>query len=303
MTKVLVTGASGFVGAAVVRELLARGHHVRAVLRRPEQAVGSVSVAIIGDLAEPIDWSPHLDGVDAVVHAAGLAHGGGRGQSRRLFAVNTEATDRLMNAARRSGVRQAIHISSIRAITGTRCDDIVAEDHPPQPTNDYGRSKLEAEQAVVASGIAGTILRPPLVHGAHVRGNLALLARAAALPLPLPLGGLTAQRSIVSDRNLASAVAHLLERPPPAMSTALVADAEQLTVSEIVAKLRAGAARGPGLVAAPSAMALLFAALNRRALWDSLAGRLELAPTRLAATGWQPVETSDAGLARTMAAL
>lgn len=303
---VLVTGGSGFVGSAIVRELLAHGFRLRLAVRDPRQAASlgdTVSAAVIGDLAEPVDWSRHLDGVDAVVHAAGLAHAETKSAAKQLFKVNAEATDRLMQAARRAGVRATVYISSVRAVTGTRCDELVTEDHAPQPTNDYGRSKLDGERAVAASGLSGTILRPPLVHGANVRGNLALLARAAALPLPLPLGGLTAPRSIVSDRNLASAVAHLLERSQTSMTTALVADAEPLTVSEIVASLRAAAGRQPRLVAAPGLLSRLLALAGQRQLWESLAGRLELAPRRLAALGWQPVEDSGEGLARTMAGL
>lgn len=306
MTEILVTGASGFVGSAVVDALLARGHGVRVAVRDPAHAArfsAKVSHAIIGDLAEPIDWTPHLDGIGALVHSAGLAHAGPRTTSRRLFAVNADATDRLMRAAQRAGVEQAIYISSVRAITGTRCDDIITEDHTPKPTNDYGRSKFEGEKAVEASGLAGAILRPPLVHGAHVRGNLALLTRVAAMPFPLPLGGLSARRSIVSDRNLASAVVHLTEQRQARMVTALVADAQPLTASEIVAKLRAGIGRSPRLVDAQRAMALLFPAIGQSQLWESLSGPLELAPQRLAAIGWQPVETSDAGLARTINAI
>lgn len=304
--KILVTGATGLVGSAIVTELLARGHDVHLALRKPEQATrfgGKVSHAVVGNLADPVDWSPHLDGVEALVHAAGLAHARTRAAARQLFAINVEATDRLMRAAQRAGVRQAIHVSSVRAIAGACCDEPIEEDRPPAPTNDYGRSKLEGEKAVAASGLAGAILRPPLVHGAHVRGNLALLARAAATPLPLPLGGLTARRSIVSDRNLAAAVAHLVERPQAAMIAALVADAAALTVTEIVVKLRAAAGHSPRLVAAPGLLSRLLAASGQRQLWESLAGRLELAPRRLAALGWQPVEASEAGLARTMAAL
>jgi nucleoside-diphosphate-sugar epimerase len=303
---VLVTGGSGFVGSAIVRELLAHGFRLRLAVRDPRQAASlgdTVSAAVIGDLAEPVDWSRHLEGIDAVVHAAGLAHAETKSAAKQLFKVNAEATDRLMQAARRAGVRATVYISSVRAVTGTRYDELVTEDHAPQPTNDYGRSKLDGERAVAASGLSGTILRPPLVHGANVRGNLALLARAAALPLPLPLGGLTAPRSIVSDRNLASAVAHVLERPPDGLVTALVADTSPLTATEIVTLLRRSLGRDPGLIAAPGPLSLLFAAVNRRQHWDSLAGRLELAPARLAATGWRPVESSDAGLARTMRAI
>jgi UDP-glucose 4-epimerase len=303
--NVLVTGASGFVGSAIIAGLLARGHKVHAALRNAAQSAyaGNAPTVVIGDLDQPVDWSRHLDGIDAVVHTAGLAHASTRSAARQLFAVNVEATDRLMRAARTAGVGQVIHISSVRAVVGVSCDDVIAEDRQPAPTNAYGRSKLESEQVVAASGLAGAILRPPLVHGAHVKGNLALLARVAATPLPLPLGGLTARRSIVSDRNLASAVAFLLDHPQAKMTTALVADPTPLSASEIVARLRAGVGRSPRLVAAPNLLAGLLAILGRGELWQSLAGRLELAPRRLAALGWQPVEDSDAGLERTIAGL
>jgi nucleoside-diphosphate-sugar epimerase len=304
--NIIVTGASGFVGSAIVVELLARGHSVCLALRKPGQAASfgdKVSRAVVGDLAQPVDWSPHLDGIDALVHSAGVAHGRTRAAAKQLFTVNVDATDRLMRAAHRAGVRQAIHISSVRAITGASCDEIVKEDHRPEPTNDYGRSKLEGEKATAASGLTGAILRPPLVHGAHVRGNLALLARAAATPLPLPFAGLTARRSIVSDRNLASAVGHLLERPQSAMMTALIADPEPLSVSEIVIALRTAAGRLPRLVSASGWLPHLLAATGQRQLWESLAGRLELAPRRLAVFGWQPVEETDKGLQRTMDAV
>ena len=304
--NILVTGASGFIGPAIVRELLARGHRLRLALRRadPVSLFGDrVSKAAIADLAEPIDWSPLLDGVEGLVHAAGVAHAGTRNVSSYLFAVNAEATDRLMRAAMRAGVSRVVYISSVRAIAGTRYDGLIQEDHSPQPTNDYGRSKLEGERAVAASGLRGAILRPPLVHGAHVKGNLSLLARAAASPFPLPLGGLQGRRSIVSDRNLASAAAFLIQHPPDDLITALVADPEPLTVSEIITKLRACDGRNSNLVAVPGPMSLLFATFRQRSLWDALSGRLELAPRRLAANGWRADETSDAGLARTMAAL
>ena len=118
-TRILVTGASGFIGPAIVRELLARGHRLRLALRRadPVSLFGDrVSKAAIADLAKPIDWSPLLDGVEGLVHAAGVAHAGTRNVSSYLFAVNAEATDRLMRAAMRAGVSRVVYISSVRAI-------------------------------------------------------------------------------------------------------------------------------------------------------------------------------------------
>ncbi|MGM4906765.1 NAD-dependent epimerase/dehydratase family protein [Tardiphaga sp. 866_E4_N2_1] len=304
--RILITGASGFTGPAIVHELLGRGHTVVLALRQPHKAArygAGLSVVTIGDLAGPIDWQPHLEGIDAVIHGAALAHAGTHTTTQHLFAVNADGTDRLVRHCRRAGVGQVIYISSVRALVGTCSETAVEEDYAPQPTNDYGRSKLAAELAVIASGVKGAILRPPLVYGAFVRGNLALLARAAASPLPLPLGGLQGKRSIVSDRNLGSAVAFLLDQPPSEMTTALVSDSEPVTLTELVMKLRAVDARTARLFAMPGLLKLLFAAAGRSSQWDSLSGRLELRPRRLAALGWTPVESSLDGLTRLMHSL
>jgi nucleoside-diphosphate-sugar epimerase len=303
--RVLVTGASGFVGSAIVRELLSRGHNLRLALRRPDSATefrGTASLVTIGDLSGSIDWQRHLEDIEAVVHVAGLAHQETLTDERLLFAVNAKATERLMKAAARAGVKCAVHISSVRAIAGTSEDGVIGEDHMPAPTNAYGRSKLSAERATLGSGLSGVILRPPLVHGAGVRGNLGRLARMAATPFPLPLGGLTASRSIVSDRNLASAVAHVLQVPQRGMLTALVADPRPMTVSALVTALRASIGRPPRLFELPPAAAKLFRFGPFAGAWETLSGRLELAPRTLSEIGWIPVEPSEAGLARVMKA-
>jgi nucleoside-diphosphate-sugar epimerase len=304
--NVLLTGASGFVGSAILRELLAEGHHLRLPLRRPDFAANAcdrVTTVQIGDLDAPIDWAPLLDGVDAVVHSAGLAHEGASGSEARLFAVNVTATDALMRAAAQAGVRRVVHISSVRAIVGRKNDDRIEEDATPAPTDAYGRSKLAAETAVMGAGVHGVILRPPVVHGAGVRANMRALARLAATSIPLPLADLRAKRSIVSDRNLASAVVHALRLNNADICTALVADPSPLSIPEIVTAFRAALGKRPLLVPASTLLKALLRLGRRDDLWDSLAGPLVLTPSRLAASGWQPPETSEAGLARTVRAV
>lgn len=302
--KVLVTGGSGFVGRVVVNELLAAGHQVRLTLRRPDQtAIPGVERVQIGDLEDPIDWMQPLDGMDGLVHVAGLAHQGKDVSEQRLFAVNATATERLMRAAARAGTARVVHVSSLRAIVGSSCDRLVEEDHTPVPTNAYGRSKLAAEAATLGAGLSGVILRLPVVHGAGVRANMRALARLAALPVPLPLGGLTARRSIISDRNVAAAVRHALTLGNTDMFTALVADPRPLNVSEMIGIFRRAIGRPAMLIGAPRMMSLLSGAIGQRDRWETLTGRLELSCRRLAETGWRPPEDSEAGLARTIRAL
>jgi nucleoside-diphosphate-sugar epimerase len=195
--KVLVTGATGFVGRAVVATLAADGDEVHAAVRRapsPPLQPG-VAVARHGDLAGPIDWAPLLAGIDCVVHLAGIAHAGPGIAEERYDQVNHRAIGSLAAAVRAAGIARIVFVSSIRAQTGPTADHLVTEADEPRPTDPYGRSKLAAERAIQRSGVPFTILRPVLIYGAGVKGNLRALMRLAALPVPLPFGALAARRS------------------------------------------------------------------------------------------------------------
>ena len=297
--NIVLTGATGFVGSAIVRHLVANGHQLKLPLRRPQLASSfdqRVSCVPIGDLAGPIDWAPVLEGMEGLVHAAGLAHG--KENESRLNAVNVTATERLMRAAVQAGVRQVVHISSIRAVTGRHAEFAIEEDAKPDPTDAYGRSKLMSEAAVLAAGVRGVILRPPLVYGAGVGANMRLLARLATSPLPLPFGGLNAKRSIVSDINLASATNHALQLSNATAFTALVCDAEPVSVREMITIFREALGRKPMLVPTPDIIPKLVSLAGYEEVWNTLARPLRLAPRRLAETGWQPAEASQVALRR-----
>lgn len=297
--KIVLTGATGFVGCAIARYLIADGHQLKLPMRRPQLASRfgeRASCVPIGDMAGSIDWSSVLEGMEGLVHAAGLAHG--KENDSRLFAVNVTATDKLMRAAARAGVGRIVHISSIRAVTGRHAELEIEEDADPNPIEAYGRSKLLSEAAVLDAGVNGVILRPPLIYGAGVGTNMRLLAHLARSPLPLPFGGLRAKRSIVSDVNLASAAAHVLQLSNTKTFTALVADAEPVSVREMVTIFREALGRRPMLLPTPDIIAKLVSFAGYEEVWNSLARPLRLAPRRLADTGWQPPEASRVALRR-----
>jgi UDP-glucose 4-epimerase len=306
--RVLVTGATGFVGRAVVAALAANGDEVFAAIRAASGATGDatppfppgVTIVRHGDLAEPIDWPPPLAGIDAVLHLAGIAHAGPGIAEERYDRVNHRATATLAAAARAAGVARFVFVSSIRAQTGPAADHVVSEGDEPKPTDPYGRSKLAAERALAASGVPFTILRPVLVHGPGVKGNLRALMRLAALPVPLPFGALTARRSLLSLANLTGAIAFVLRRGGCAGKTYVVADPEPLTLADIVSALRHGIGREPGLVAVPPAL-LRFAlsAVGRGANWEQINSALVADPSLLMAAGWRP----DADTAGALAAM
>ena len=215
MTRILVTGASGFVGHAVVAALASQGSAVRAAVRRPPQRpfVDGVEVVAHPDLAQAFDWHPLLEGADQVVHLAGIARTG-RGVTSELHdRINRLATARLAAAAARAGVAHFVFISSIRAQTGAAADHVLTERDAPAPTDDYGRSKLAAEAEVRSAGVPFTILRPVALYGPDVRGNFAFLLRAALSRWPLPVKNFVNRRSLLGMDNFVSALAFVLGEP------------------------------------------------------------------------------------------
>ncbi len=297
--RVLVTGASGFVGRHLVRDLARRGYRVRIASRRLVETAPDVEQVAIGDLAGVVDWRPALDGVAHVVHGAGLAHADGEIPEERYARVNTEATLALARAAQGAGARRFVFLSSIRAQSGPVSARPLTEQDEPAPSDAYGRSKLAAEQGLAALDLDWIALRPVLVYGPGVKANMAALLALARLPLPLPLGALDAERSLLAIENLGEAVAFALTRDCPARRSYIVADPEPLCVAQMLAAMRAGLGRRPGLVAVPPWLLRLAAGLaGRSAAYERLANGLVARPEALIKAGWRPPVETRAGLMR-----
>lgn len=297
--RVLVTGASGFVGRHLVRALAEAGYQLRAVSRGTAPDKPGVEQVTIGDLGSAIDWRPLLAGVDHVVHGAGLAHADGEIAEERYRQVNMQATLDLARAAQAAGVKRFVFLSSIRAQSGPISERPLSEADAPAPTDAYGRSKLAAERGLAELGLDWVALRPVLVYGEGVKANMAALIRLAQLPLPLPLGGLSAQRSLLAVENLCGAVAFALSEVCPPRRSYIVADPEPLSVAGMLAAMRAGLGRRPGLIAVPPAWLELAARLaGRPAAYERLAGGLIASPAALISAGWQPRVETRAALAR-----
>jgi nucleoside-diphosphate-sugar epimerase len=297
MTRVLVTGARGFVGRELCRQLDARGYTVRRAVRAPGDAPSDGDEVCIGELAGDTRWGEALTDVDLVVHLAARVHrmdGGGADALAAYRRVNTEGTEALARQAAEAGVKRLVFVSSIKVNGEATNGAPFTADGPPRPADPYGRSKWEAEQALwrVAerTGLEGVVVRPPLVYGPGVRANFLALLRLVHRGIPLPLGAVTNRRSLVFVGNLADLLVHALGNSAAADGTFLVSDGRALSTQELVRRLAGALGRTPRLLPVP--VPLLRAAgwaTGRAAVVERLCGDLVVDDrTTREALGWAP---------------
>ncbi|MGO9399127.1 MAG: NAD-dependent epimerase/dehydratase family protein [Xanthobacteraceae bacterium] len=306
MTRILVTGASGFVGRAVVTAFAQSDRTIRAAVRRPPEPAFAAGVEVVQhpDLSQSFDWKPYLEGVDQVVHLAGIAHTGG-GAPELYDRVNRRATAELAAASAAAGVRHFVFVSSIRAQSGPSADHALTERDAPAPTDAYGRSKLAAEAAVRSSGVPFTILRPALFYGPGVKGNFALLLRAALSRFPLPVKDFVNRRSLISLDNFISALDFVLSSPTTIGETYVVADPGiPPRLSDLIATMRRAQGRRPLVLPLPTHyLETPLRLLGRDGTWERLGGNLRIDAGKLIAAGWQPLHDTRGGLAALVEAL
>jgi len=298
-----LTGATGFIGQYLLRELPKRGYRLRMLLRRPASVPMLTASAVIGDLARPQNMSAALEGVDAVIHSAGLAHGMSGVPEDDYRVLNTEATIGLARAARRAGAKRFVFLSSIRAQCGPTSDTVLTEAVEPRPTDAYGRSKLAAERGLAELDLDWVSLRAVLVYGPGVKGNMAQLMRLARSPFPLPLASLRARRSLLALENLSAAIEAVLAAPGTLQRVVIAADPQALTVAEMIAAMRRGLGRQPHVFPLPAALIeLLLRAAGREEIHQRLSGSLVADPSALISLGWAPPLATPAGLTKLMQA-
>jgi len=294
--KVLVTGATGFIGQALVPALLAEGHDVVATGRQAGRVAGQ-PVRAVGDLAAATDWAELLHGCDAVVHLAARVHvmdSAGAAQLDAFRRVNVEATRRLAADAARAGVRRLVFVSSVKVHGEHSPGRALTEADPPDPQDPYAVSKAEAELALrrvaTETGLEVVILRPPLVYGPGVQANFAALVRVIGAGVPLPLGAVGNRRSLVYVENLCDAIACCLAHPAAAGETFLVDDGEAVSTPGLIRAVASAMGRPARLLPVPPAWLRLAGRLTgRSAGLDRLLSDLEVNSGRLRRVcGWTP---------------
>lgn len=239
--SIVVTGATGFIGQAVVGQIFSREIKVQAVSRMvnpgSEPPNSLLNHTAIGEINSYTDWSVAFTGIDCVVHCASRTHvmretAGNALASYRT--VNVDGSRRLAEQAAAAGVRRLVYLSSIK-VNGEK----TAHGAPflfsdaPAPEAAYGVSKWEAEQVLwdvsARTGLEVVVVRPPLVFGPGVKGNLARLLQLVRLGLPLPFSAVQNKRSLIGLDNLVDLLIRCVDHPAAAGQTFLVSDGEDLS--------------------------------------------------------------------------
>lgn len=238
--KVFITGANGFVGKHLCAYLKSKAVPIIAGVR----SARNPDEVAYGHFDDKMNWHPYLTNVVSIVHLAGRAHKFNNDSSNPLMnfrKVNTEATLRLAEQAKQMGVRQFIYISTIKVNGEYTQNTPFDTQSPTNPIDDYAISKFEAEKLLLElhepNVFEVTIIRPPLIYGPGVKGNLALIEKLIRFPLPLPFKSIHNKRSLVSVYNLSDLIFTCLNNKKAAGQIFLIADKKTYSLGEIITHL------------------------------------------------------------------
>jgi len=311
---ILLTGASGFVGQAMAHACLAANVSLVCPSRTPlSWQAEDMRNPIISDMKADTDWTALLQGVDIVIHSAARVHVMQETASDPLAqfrAVNVDASLQLARQAAAAGVKQFIYLSSVK-VNGeaTLPGHPYTADDQPMPQDAYGVSKMEAEQALLqlaqSTGMAVTIIRPPLVYGPGVKANFLSMLRMVRRGLPLPLGSIRNQRSFVYLANLVDLILHCRLHEAARNQIFLASDGRDLSTPELLRLCAQALQVKARLLPFPPALLTLAASmLGKKNVADRLCQSLQvdISKTRQL-LAWSPPYTVEQGLQATVAVL
>ncbi len=306
--NILLTGASGFLGGALLVEIKRRTDFTLTVALRTQNPLLCSASHVVGEFSAKTDWFSAVEGQHVVIHAAARAHimkdevVDPLAEYRR---VNVEGTLNLARQAAEAGVRRFIFISSIKVngeSTSVGCPFRASD--TPGPEDAYGISKHEAEvglmQLADKTGMEVVIIRPPLVYGNGVKGNFASLIKLMSKGLPLPLGAIHNKRSFVGIDNLVNLIICCVEHPAAANQVFLAGDGDDLSTTELLRAVAKAMGRPARLIPVPAGMLGLAASLfGKRAVAQRLLGSLQVDISKARELlGWEPPVSVKEGLRR-----
>lgn len=311
--KILVTGANGFVGLPLSQYLLTAGHQVVGAVRFHDSISrinSPTHLKVIGDIDEITDWQDCLGSVDCVIHLANRAHVMDEQSSNSLALyrkVNTGGTLNLARQAAAAGVKRFIFISSIK-VNGesTLPSQTLTPKNQHIPIDSYGLSKFEAELGLrliaEQTGLEIVVIRPPLIYGPGVKANFLKMMQWVEKGIPLPLGAIQNQRSMLGLDNLINFIELCMTHPDAAGQTFLVSDDHDVSTTELLKEIASAMHYPPRLISLPqSFVEKLLILLGQRHISEKLCGSLQLdislAKKHLS---WQPPHTFKDQLSKTV---
>ncbi len=301
--RVLVTGASGFVGRVLIQTLLDNDYNVIAAVRSETVTYpDEVELLRYSDISDN-DWGVKLSSVDIIIHAAARVHVMDEYSTDPLTAfreVNVTGTLNLAKQAALSDVKRFIFISSVK-VNG----EMTLKGKPFEPTDDfipsdpYGLSKYEAEQGLLKlakqTEMEVVIIRPPLVYGLGVKANFAAMINLIKKGLPMPFGAINNQRSLVSLDNLVNFIIHCIDHPKAANEIFLISDGEDVSTTELIKKVAKAFDKKAWLLHIPvSWMTFIAKLVGKTDVTERLFGSLQVDSSKARdLLGWKPVVTMD----------
>ncbi|WP_062270074.1 NAD-dependent epimerase/dehydratase family protein [Endozoicomonas arenosclerae] len=300
-SKVLVTGASGYIGRVLCDELDNEGYELVRISRRKLDGCFS-----IGSIDGTTDWQVVLTDVDYIVHLAARVHSSDDGScdsESQFFKVNTEGTLNLAKQAAALGVKRFVFISSI-GVSGRYSSKPFSSCDKPKPYDAYTRSKYNAEQGLKKisdkTGLEVVIIRPPLVYGKDAPGNFGRLVKLTEMTLPLPLGAIHNKRSFIGVDNLVDFIVFCIKHPDAQSNVFLVSDDDDVSTTELLRILFKARGKKPILLPINVSLLRFFARMiGRKSVIDKLACDLQVDMTAInEILGWKPALSLEEGIFR-----
>ena len=312
MNRILVTGATGFVGSFLTARLLASGFIVRVTYlasENPSSLANGVEPTVILPLGPDTLWHHALSGVDTIIHLAARVHimkDSAADPLSEFRKVNVEGTLKLARDAASAGVKRFVFISSIK-VDGEETVTPYTPDSPASPSDPYGISKWEAEMGlhkiVSETGLEVVVVRPTLVYGPGVKANFLNMMKIISEGIPLPLASINNKRSLIYVGNLVDTLAICATHPDAAGQTYLVSDGEDVSTPELIRRTAAALGMPARLLPCPvSLMKLAGKLTGKSGAVDRLTGSLTVDSSKIRRElGWAPPFTMEVGLAETAA--
>ena len=311
MSKILVTGASGFVGHAVVKFLREQGHIICGTTRDEMLKRGpeNIPLYLVPKLDKDTDWDNVIAGADVIIHLAARVHEMGKqtnSQQQEYFTVYEEGTQKLALAAANAGVKRFVFISTIKVNGEKTYDRPFTEDDEPSPKDVYSISKSNAEKSLLKihneTGLELIILRVPLVYGPHVKGNFYSLLWVCGKRKFLPLKSIKNFRSFLYVENLASAITKCINTPDIESKIYLLSDGADISTTKLVETISSFLGVRPRIFYIPIGLLFWLGRLfGKLEVVERLTDSLQVDSTLIREElDWSPPFTIEEGLERTV---